>query len=83
MFSYCANSFAFLKILGSEYWCSKEQSCGQKTLNLASFSTKEGCTASEMILVLADIVIVILGSLLLLLSMTNIMLQICDFFLCQ
>ncbi len=71
----CANGSASLRTLGGGYWCSKEQSCGQKTSNLASLSAKKGRTAGGMILVSIDMVVVVLGSLLILLGMTNIVLQ--------
>ncbi len=83
MFCCHANGSAFLRILGSRYWCSKEQSCGQRTSNLASLSAKKRYMASWMILVLTDIVVVMLGLLSVLLGMTNIMLQSYNFLMCQ
>ena len=73
---YChANGFASLKTLGGRYWCSKEQSYDQRTLNLISLFIKKRRTANGIILVLTNIVVVMLGLLSILLGMTNIVLQ--------
>ncbi len=82
MLYYHANGFASLRILGGEYWYSKKRSCGQRTLNLTSLSTKKGHMASGMILVSIDIVMIMLGLLLILLDITNIMLQSYHFLIC-
>ncbi len=75
MLCYHTNSYASSRILGGGYRCSKERSCGQRTSNLASLFAKKGCMAGGIILVSTDIVIVVLGSSLVLLGMTNIVLQ--------
>ncbi len=78
-----ANGSASSRTLGGGYWCSKERSCGQKTSNLVSLSAKKGRMAGGIILVLTNIVVVMLGSLLVLLGMTNIVLQSYHFLTCQ
>ena len=76
MISHCANgSISGVGKLGGGCCCSKERSCGQRTLNLAFFSVRKRRTAGGMRLVSTDIVVVILVSLLVLLAMTNIVLQ--------
>ena len=76
MISHCTNgSISGIGRLGGGYCCSKERSCGQKTSNLAFFSVRKGRTAGGMRLVSTDIVVVVLVSLLVLLAMTNIVLQ--------
>ena len=78
-----ANDSASSRILGGGYWCSKKRSCDQRTLNLASLSAKKGRTAGRMILVSIDIVVVVLGSLSVLLAITDIVLQSYHFLICQ
>ncbi len=78
-----ANGSASSRTLSGGYWCSKERSCGQRTSNLAFLSAKKGRTAGRMMLVSTDIVVVVLGSLSVLLGMTNIVLQSYHFLTCQ
>ena len=76
MISCCANNFiSGVGSLGDRCCYSKERSCGQRISNLAFFSIKKGCTTGKMRLILTDIVVVVLFSLLVLLAMTNIVLQ--------
>ncbi len=76
MFYYYTNGSAFLaKMLDARYWYSKEQSCSQKTSNLASLSTKKRYMANKKILILTNIVMIVFSLLLILLYMINIMLQ--------
>ncbi len=74
MLCYHANGSASVRTIGGGYWYSKKRSYDQKTSNLASLSTKKGRMANEMILVSTDIVVVVLGSSLVLLGRTNIVL---------
>ncbi len=78
-----ANGSVSSRTLGDGYWYSKERSCGQRTSNLASLSAKKRHTAGGIILVLTDIVVVVLGSLSVLLGMTNIVLQSYHFLTCR
>ncbi len=71
------------RILGGRYWCSKERSCSQRTLNLASLSAKNKLTTDGMILVLRNIFVIVLDLLLVLLSKTNIVLQRYHFLIYQ
>ena len=76
MISHCTNGSIFgVRRLGGECCCSKERSYGQRTSNLAFLSVRKRRTADGMRLVLTDIVIVVFVSLLVLLAMTNIVLQ--------
>ncbi len=83
MFCYHANGSTSSRILGGRYWCSKERSCSQRTLNLASLSAKNRRIVGGMILVSTGIVVVMLGSSSVLLGMTNIVLQSYHFLMCQ
>lgn len=75
MFCCYINGSTSLKLLDDGYWCSKEQSWGQKPLNMAFLFAKKRHTAGGMILVLIDSVLIMLGSLSILFSMINIVLQ--------
>ena len=76
MISHCANgSISGVGRLGGGCCCSKERSCGQRTSNLAFLSIRKRHTAGGMRLVSTDIVVVVLVSLMVLLAMTNIVLQ--------
>ena len=76
MISYYANcSISGVGRLGDGWCYSKERSCGQRTSNLAFLSFRKGCTAGGMRSVLTDIVVVVLVSLLVLIAITNIVLQ--------
>ncbi len=59
------------------YWYFKKRSCGQRILNLASLFSKKGRIAGR------NIVVIVLGSLLVLLGITNIVLQSYHFLICQ
>ena len=72
---YANGSISSVGKLGGGCCFSKEWSCGQRTSNLAFLSIKKGRKAGGMRSVSTDIVVVILVSLLVLLAMTNIVLQ--------
>ena len=75
IYHYANGSISGVGRLGGGCCYSKEWSCGQRTSNLAFLSVRKRLTAGSMRLVSINIVVVVLISLLVLLAITNLMLQ--------